>query len=159
MWIVWNNENLKSERWAECKRPSSWEEKSEHLDRPLNCVTVVTSKSKIMLSNWRVRQRSCFQQQHLFLAKLLYIRAPAICFLHVDFLAMLWVDKDLSIFLFCSFIISPCAQLRRQSGMAYGKQITMMPENTSRKLSMLTAVEKMCLFRHLWDWEGAWHWK
>ena len=39
--------------------------------------------------------------------------------------------------------------------MAYGKQITMMPENISEKLSKLTAVEKMCLFRRLRDRERA----
>ena len=37
--------------------------------------------------------------------------------------------------------------------MAYGKQITKMPENISEKLSKLTAVEKMCLFRRLRDRE------
>ena len=36
--------------------PGSSKEKSENLDKPLNCVTVVTGKSYKMLSNWRARQ-------------------------------------------------------------------------------------------------------
>lgn len=38
--------------------------------------------------------------------------------------------------------------------MAYGKQTTKMPENSSEKLSMLTAAEKMSL-RRLRDRERA----
>ena len=36
--------------------PGSSKEKSENLDKPLNCVTVVTAKSYKMLSDWRARQ-------------------------------------------------------------------------------------------------------
>ena len=36
--------------------PGSSKEKSENLDKPLNCVTVVTGKSYKMLSDWRARQ-------------------------------------------------------------------------------------------------------
>ena len=36
--------------------PGNSKEKSENLDKPLNCVTVVTGKSYKMLSDWRARQ-------------------------------------------------------------------------------------------------------
>ena len=36
--------------------PGSSKEKSENLDKPINCVTVVTGKSYKMLSDWRARQ-------------------------------------------------------------------------------------------------------
>ena len=36
--------------------PGSSKEKSENLDKPINCVTVVTGKSYKMLSDWRTRQ-------------------------------------------------------------------------------------------------------
>ena len=36
--------------------PGSSKEKSENLDKPINCATVVTGKSYKMLSDWRTRQ-------------------------------------------------------------------------------------------------------
>ena len=54
--------------------PGSSKEKSENLDKPINCVAVVTGKSYKMLSDWRTRQQNCVQQQHLtFVQASLYL--------------------------------------------------------------------------------------